>query len=140
MLRPLPNRSRRYSYYHPWTYAESEELYFVPVWDYSFNSGGGNLVSTADELAKFGESLAELESLTLDDFELLLGWSSELDSRGRRRLFVSGSNPGVQAALAVYPEDGLAVAVLANTWGVGSRSGEMVRLASSVAETLFEGS
>ena len=42
-----------------------------------------------------------------------------------RRLTINGSNPGVQSGLVIYPGRRIAVAVLANTWGVGSRSGEM---------------
>ena len=44
---------------------------------------------------------------------------------GERRLSISGSNPGVMSALLVYPERGLTVSVLANSWGYGARSGAM---------------
>jgi hypothetical protein len=44
---------------------------------------------------------------------------------GRRRLTIGGSNAGVQSGLFVYPDEDLVIVVLANTWGIGSRSGEM---------------
>jgi serine beta-lactamase-like protein LACTB len=138
ILRPLPHRARRYSFYHPWTYAESKELFAVPIWDYSFNVGGGNIVSTADDLARFGQALVEPGLLPPDELEQLFEWFGDTDDRGRAFLFASGSNPGVQAGLAVYPQDKLSVVVLANTWGVGSRSGEMVTLATKLAGLITE--
>jgi hypothetical protein len=44
---------------------------------------------------------------------------------GRRRLTIGGSNAGVQSGLHIYPDEDLVIVVLANTWGIGSRSGEM---------------
>ncbi len=42
-----------------------------------------------------------------------------------RRLSISGSNPGVQAALLIYPERGMTVSVLTNSWGFDARQGRM---------------
>jgi hypothetical protein len=42
-----------------------------------------------------------------------------------RRLIISGASHGHQAGLMIYPARKLTVAVLSNTWGKGSRSGEM---------------
>ena len=137
VLRPVKNRSRRYSFYHPWTYEESDELFVVPAWDYSFNAGGGNLAATSGDVARFGQALTSPEVLSVAAFEQLFELAGSTDSNGRPLLYLSGSNPGVQAGLAVYPEQELSVCVLANTWGRGARSGEMTRLATRLAEAFL---
>lgn len=38
---------------------------------------------------------------------------------------IGGANAGVQSGLFVYPDEDLVIVVLSNTWGIGSRSGEM---------------
>ncbi len=147
-LRPIPHLARRYSFYHPWTYEESDSLFVVPRWDYSFNVGGGGLLSTAEDLVRFGsallhpgllspESLKRLQTRTkIGDVESAwsFGFIVAPPTAAKRRLSISGSNPGVQASLALWPDDDLAVAVVANTWGVGSRSGEMVDLVDVIAK------
>jgi CubicO group peptidase (beta-lactamase class C family) len=136
VLRPLPFRARRYSFYHPWTYAESDEIFLVPVWDYSFNTGGGNIVATATDIARFGAALSEPGLLPENELNLLLSeeWFGDTDENGRKFLYASGANPGLQAGLAVIPESGIAAAILSNTWGLGSRSGEMTQLALKMAQ------
>ena len=51
------------------------------------------------------------------------GW---FPSRDGTRMSISGSNAGVQAALSVWKAQDVEVAVLANSWGRGSRSGELM--------------
>jgi len=135
VLRPLPSRARRYSYYHPWTYAESNELFLVPVWDYSFNTGGGNIVATATDVARFGAALSKPGLLPEEELNLLQSadWFGDIDDNGKKFMYASGANPGVQAGLAIIPESGVAAAILSNTWGLGSRSGEMTQLALHLA-------
>jgi serine beta-lactamase-like protein LACTB len=135
VLRPLPSRARRYSFYHPWTYAESDELFLVPVWDYSFNTGGGNIVATATDVARFGAALSKPGLLPQEELMLLQSaeWFGDIDDNGQEFMYVSGANPGVQAGLAIIPESGIAAVVLSNTWGLGSRSGEMTQLALHLA-------
>lgn len=130
VLAVIPHRSARYTFYHPWTYEEGTELLRVPTWDYSFNLGGGGLLSTASDLARFGASLLEPGFLTSEALALFFSdaWFGRTSESGERWLLVTGANPGVQASLAVYPERKAAAAVLSNTWGRGSRSGEMVSL------------
>lgn len=53
-------------------------------------------------------------------------WFICTDDAGRPKLRMTGCNTGFQAALLVYPEERLSVAVLSNTWGNDSRSAEMV--------------
>jgi len=135
VLRPLAFRARRYSYYHPWTYAESDDLFLVPLWDYSFNTGGGNIVSTAADVARFGAALFGPGLLPEKELNLLLSenWFGQTNDRGRKVVQVTGANPGLQAGLAIMPESGISAAVMSNTWGRGSRSGEMVQLALKLA-------
>lgn len=137
VLAVVPHRARRYSFYHPWTYAESETLYRVPTWDYSFNPGGGNLSSTVADLVAFGSALIEPgRLLSAAGWERLYddGWFGRRTDSGEKFLYVTGANPGLQAGFAVYPERRATAAVLSNTWGLGSRSGEMVALATKLVE------
>ena len=135
VLRPLPHRTRRYSFYRPWTYAESQELFLVPLWDYSFNTGGGNIISTAADVAKFGAALMKPGFLAAEQFDLLYSeeWFGDRDEEGRRFIYASGANPGLQAGLSVHPDGEVSATVLSNTWGLGSRSGEMTQLAKHLA-------
>jgi CubicO group peptidase (beta-lactamase class C family) len=130
--RVLPQRARRYSFYRAWDYAESDELYTIPMWDYSFNTGGGNITATASDVARFGAALVSPGLLEDEQFETIYNWFG--DDAGGRFIYASGANPGLQAGLAVYPEAQVSVSVLSNTWGIGSRSAEMTALAQKLAE------
>ena len=57
---------------------------------------------------------------------LSFGWFVRKTGDGPRRIHITGSNLGLQAAVHVYPDDDLVTVVLSNTHGVGARSGEMV--------------
>jgi CubicO group peptidase (beta-lactamase class C family) len=136
----LPHRARRYSFYDPVTFDEKSEPVRVPEWDYSHNLAAGNMFSTAEDLVRFGSAFVRPGFLTKDAWLLLttrpriggvespmsFGWFVSEKDRAPREIHTSGSNAGVQAALYVDPDSSLVVAVLSNTWGVGSRSGEMV--------------
>ena len=141
VLRTLNNRTERYSFYHPRTYAESSQLYLIPKWDYSFNPAGGNIISTPYDLVSFAEAIMQPGYLNKKSIEYL--YSEELfgavDSTAGSYISATGANPGLQAGLAIYPEHKIAVAILANTWGIGSRSGEMVQLAKEFALLVIQG-
>jgi CubicO group peptidase (beta-lactamase class C family) len=136
-----PHRARRYAYYDPYTFApDTARVFRVPEWDYSHNPGGGNMYSTAEDLARFGRALVGPGLLSRASLDLLArrapsdtagpvmnaGWFVRAAAAGPRRLHITGSNAGLQAALYVYPDQDLVVAVLSNTHGVGAQSGEMV--------------
>jgi len=136
----LPNRARRYSYFDPWTFAvDSVNVYRVPEWDYSHNPAGGNMYSTAADLARFGRAIEKPGLLSRESMALLtkrprvgsvesdmsFGFFVSPDTAAHRRLNIGGSNAGVQSGLAVYPDEDLVIAVISNTWGIGSNSGEM---------------
>lgn len=135
----IDKRARHYAYNDPWTYAVTTELRRVPEFDYSYNMGGGNIITTAEDLVKFGQVVIRPGRLTRGALSLTqtekrgaktatnwgLGWFVNPDSAGHRMIHVNGSFPGTQAALYVYPDDDIAVSVISNTWGVGASSGEM---------------
>jgi serine beta-lactamase-like protein LACTB len=138
--RVLPNRARRYSYFHPWTFAiDSVSVYRVPEWDYSHNMAGGNMYSTAADLARLGRAIERPGLLSQKSLDLLnrrprvgsvqasmsFGFFVSDSTAPHRLLSIGGSNAGLQSGLQVYPDDDLVIVVLANTWGIGSSSGEM---------------
>ena len=143
---PNPHRARRYAFYDPFTLAaDTTRVYRIPDWDYSHNTGGGNMYATADDLARFGRALMRPGLLSPASLALLyakprvdtvespmsFGWFVREAGAGGpatrgRRLHITGANPGLQAGLQVYPDDDLVTVVLSNTHGVGARSGEMV--------------
>ncbi len=110
----------------------------VPLRDYSHNMAGGNMSSTAEDLVRFGGALFRPGLLNRREYKMLLrrpeftGGASPMSfgffasaAGSEPRLSISGANPGTMAALIVYPGRRLAVAVLANSWGYGARSGDM---------------
>lgn len=131
--------TRLYSFYDPKTFADLQDAVPVASMDYSHNMAGGNMSTTAEDLVKFGAALFRPGFLQRAQHDLLFsqptfgGKASPMtfgffaqEAGAERRLSISGSNPGFQAGLMIYPERRLSVAVLSNTWGVGSRSGDMV--------------
>jgi CubicO group peptidase (beta-lactamase class C family) len=102
--------------------------------------GGGNMLATAEDLVHFGSALMHPGFLTKDSLTLLytrpkteraespmsFGWFVSSAGAAPRDIHINGSNIGVQAGLYVYPDQELVAAILSNTWGVGSNSGEMV--------------
>jgi serine beta-lactamase-like protein LACTB, mitochondrial len=131
-------RPSRYSWYDLVDFHElTDAPQRVPDWDYSHNMAGGGLIANVDDLLTFGRAMREpgflsSESLpqiwtrpTMEGVEsrMSFGWFPRTDPS---RLSISGSNAGVQAALTVWRDEDLVVAVLANSWGRGSRSGEFM--------------
>jgi serine beta-lactamase-like protein LACTB len=139
VLRPVSDLARRYSFYHPWTYEESETVYVVPTWDYSFNMGGGNIISTATDIAKFGSALCQPgllpeQQLCVLSTESWFGASYQ----DHPLIYATGGNPGVQAGLAIHQKEQLVTVILSNTYGKGSRSGEMAELAKVLSVEVLE--
>ena len=139
--RPAPGLTRLYSAYDLVNYDEvaaGSPLIEVPRRDYSHNMAGGNMSSTAEDLVRFGAALLRPGFLPQRQHAMLFvrpefaGGPSAMsfgffapEAGAERRISISGANPGIQAGMIVYPDRGLVVAVLSNSWGVGSRSGEM---------------
>lgn len=129
-------RAARYSYYDLTDYGELDEPVRVPDRDYSHNMAGGNMVADVIDLARFGEAVLAPGFLTDAEYRRLwtrpviegvesrmsFGWFVREDGD---RLAISGSNPGLQAGMAVWRSDRTVVVVVANSWGIGSRSAEL---------------
>ena len=98
--------------------------------------GGGNIVSTAADISKFGMALSAPGLLSKKELEILYSedWFGSYDEDERLMIYATGANPGVQAGLAIYPQYKISAVVLSNTWGIGSRSAEMVELAKKLAQ------
>jgi len=145
----VERRVRHYAFNDPITYAPSTELRRVPDFDYSYNMGGGNILTTAEDLVRFGQAVMRPGRLSPGALRLVqseirgtaggtnwgLGWFVNPDSAGRKRVHINGAFVGVQSALYVFPDDEIAVAVIANTWGIGAVTAEMATtLPSEVAQ------
>lgn len=137
----IPDRARHYSFYDLTSFAELTTPVRVPDWDYSHNMAAGDILTTAEDLVQLGDALTHPGLLSAASLDLLytrprvgsvespmsFGWF--VDSVGvsaPRRIYITGSNAGVQAGLYVVRAAQLTVAVISNTWGIGSRSGELV--------------
>jgi serine beta-lactamase-like protein LACTB len=137
--RIIPWRARKYSFYDLTTFADLTEPVRVPDWDYSHNMAAGNIVSTAEDLVRFGEAMVRPGLLSDASFAAMhrrprvgtvespmsFGWFVSDSTEARRRLHIGGSNAGVQSGLVVHPDERLVIAIVSNTWGKGSRSGEL---------------
>jgi CubicO group peptidase (beta-lactamase class C family) len=107
--------------------------------DYSHNIAGGDMRTTVEDMAHFGDALTHPGLLSSQSLEMLyrqprvgavessmsFGWFVSPADRRPTRININGANPGMQAAIYVYPAARLVIAIAANTWGVGSRSGDM---------------
>lgn len=137
--RPTPRLARNYTLYDLWTYADLDELQIVPTWDYSFNPAGGGMISTARDLARFGEAFLAPGFFIAEELDLFytpistdpespwsFGWFVGETDWGTRRLRISGATQGVMASLYVLPEDGIVAAAIVNSWTREAREGELV--------------
>lgn len=131
-------RPSRYSWYDLADYHDlTDAPQRVPDWDYSHNMAGGGLIANVEDLLTFGRAMREPGFLSAKSVALVwtrptvlgiesrmsYGWFPKVNPS---RISISGSNAGVQAGLTVWQEEDLVVAVLANSWGRGSRSGEFM--------------
>ena len=103
----------------------------APAFDPSFKLPGAGFLSTAEDLVRFGMALLRPGLLSERGREEMftpvaladgtptryaLGFQV-LEEDGRRLLLQSGGGPGISSWLAIYPEDRLVVALLANATG-----------------------
>lgn len=104
----------------------------APRADGSCKWGAGGLVSTAEDLARFGAALLRGDLVRRESLPLLfapqrtasgestahgLGWQVNVDRSGRRRLVQSGRTVGGRSVVVLVPERKLTVALLANVDG-----------------------
>jgi len=136
---PIRHRAKSYTYVAPdKPGSETDTLYRGRDHDYSYNPGGGNLLTTVDDLVRFGRALLDPEFLG-ERTRLLLrtplnekaiqsfGWVVTTDESGRPVLFTTGDIEAFQAGLTVWPEEELVVALTSNTQGKGSGRAELRR-------------
>ena len=132
------DRPARYSWYDLKDFHELVDApQRVPDWDYSHNMAGGGLTANTADLLAFARAFRQPGVLSAQSLALVwarpviggvespmsYGWFTRSNPA---RLNIGGSNAGVQAGLSVWKELDLAIAVLANSWGRGSRSGELM--------------
>jgi serine beta-lactamase-like protein LACTB len=102
----------------------------APFVDNTYKWASGGFLSTAEDLARFGQRLLEGRIVRKETLDLLwtsmrttdgkatdygIGWSVESDSLGRRRVRHSGGSVGGTAHLIIYPDVALVVALLVNS-------------------------
>ena len=129
-----------------WSYAIADSVAtprLAPHNDYSYNPGGGNLVMTAHELARFGQALLVPGFLRAESLAQFGNPPASVDSAatnagnfglfrfqdadGRPIVYTTGSIEAYQAGIVIYPEHDLVIAITSNSWGVGARSADLVR-------------
>lgn len=139
---PMAGRARMYSFLDPYTREASDRLMVVPTMEHSYNAGGGNMYSTAEDLAIFGSQFIAPGFLSQSVYDEIYaphrtlggeatwfsdGWVLMALSSDPRSLIAGGSYPGVQAILRVYPDQEMVIALLTNTWGMNGGEGAFTR-------------
>lgn len=119
----IKNRSRYYS-------LDDGALINSPWVDNSNKWAGGGLLSTSDDLVRFGLAHLTEEFLSRETIEMMwtslttssgeetgygIGWSIEADAEGRRLIRHSGGSIGGITELRIYPDQQLVVAIVTNT-------------------------
>ena len=100
--------------------------------DTSCRSGAGGLVSTTEDLVRFGSALLRGEIVKRETLEAMftsqktrsgartgygLGWYVDTDARGRHYLWHDGRGVGGRAAIVVVPHARLVTVMLSNIEG-----------------------
>lgn len=111
----------------------------APSENYSYKWAGGGFMSTANDLVLFGLGLLGGELVEPTTLPLLfasqktsageetgygMGWRPDRDWRDRLVVHHGGSSEGARAFVLLYPEQGLAIALLANLSGASILKGE----------------
>jgi len=148
---PMENRSRQYSYIDPYTRETLDHLRLVPVLEHSYNMGGGNMYSTAENLATFGSQFLVPGFVSENIFQQMYephyasdgapsavsdGWLLQGLGAEDRFLMAGGSYPGVISMLLVYPDRKLVVAAITNTWGKDSNIPLLGQLPASIGKII----
>ncbi|HYR12335.1 MAG TPA: serine hydrolase domain-containing protein, partial [Longimicrobium sp.] len=88
-----------------------------------FDLGGGEMVSTVDDLYRWADALQSGRVLDAERVRRMwtpgeggygLGWVVDTTAHGTRRIHHGGDYVGFGAELAIYPDDGVVMANLAN--------------------------
>jgi CubicO group peptidase (beta-lactamase class C family) len=123
----IPSRSRYYE-------RSGSGWINSPSVDNSYKWAGGGYLSTAEDLARFGQAIIDRRLITeatlkefvqpqkLESGEVTsygLGWSLRTDSRGRATFGHTGGSVGGSSHLLIYPEEKVIVSVVTNLSSAG---------------------
>ena len=138
MINELPPAAR--------TFARAGQIYNAPFHDTSMKIPGGGLLSTAEDLVRFGIAVQTHALLQKDTVDRMwtegrtasgvgtgygLGWGVTPPQDGLRRISHNGNQIGASSSLIVIPEIGLTYAVMTNLEDV-----DMPRLTRGIAQIL----
>lgn len=136
----IPNRSRFYSL------DPNKKVIHAPYIDQSCDWAGGGLLSTSEDLVRFGTAHIESGYLkqetlnqiftsqkTLDGEETGTGWGWRIsrDKEGRLYYYHPGENVGGRSYLWVYPQEKVVVAMIHNV--TGANLGSITEIARAFA-------
>jgi len=118
----IPNRTGYYE-------STSSGIQNTPYVDNSYKWAGGGFLSTSDDLIRFGFAHLNSDYLNPETVEILwtpqtttagddtgygIGWTYRMDGFGRFFAGHNGGSVGGTTTFAIYPDDQLVVAVIAN--------------------------
>ena len=124
----------------------------APYVDSSYKWAGGGLLSTADDLVRFGTAHLQPGFFSKETLNLLftslrttdgketgtgIGWRIGRDEQGRRIFHHAGSINGGRTVLLIYPDSGLVIAFLSN---VTDTPAAIERTAQTLAEPFLDNS
>jgi CubicO group peptidase (beta-lactamase class C family) len=126
--------------------ARAGEIYNAPFHDTSMKIPGGGLLSTAEDLVRFGIAVQTNVLITRETMERMwtsgrtssgevtgygLGWGVQPPQEGIRRISHAGNQVGASSSLILLPEIGVSYAVMTNLEDV-----EMGRIMRGIAQIL----
>jgi serine beta-lactamase-like protein LACTB, mitochondrial len=121
----IPHRARSYQ----WNDSLGRVLN-APYVDNTYKWPSGGFLSSAEDLARFGDAMTRGRLIRRATVELLwisqrtsdgretgngIGWYVDRDPAGRRRVWHDGGGMGATSTLLIYPEQRLVVALLVNS-------------------------
>ena len=119
----IRNRSRYYR-------SQDGVLVNTPWVDNSNKWAGGGILSTSEDLVRFGFAHLSDQFLRPETIELMwsaqstsdgektgygIGWQTGTDKQGRRVVGHTGGSVGGTTSLRIYPQEGMVVAIISNT-------------------------
>ena len=135
----VPGRTRFYAREAP-----GRPLEHAPYVDESYVWAAGGFLATAEDLVRFGSAHLQPGFFKQNTLDLLfrgeslipqsktsvgIGWRIGTDAQGRRILHHAGASVGGRAALLVFPDSGVVVAILSNVLA-GFGDGDAQRIGS----------